>query len=1031
MSFFFDKRDRDLLEIVNGVLSRSGPDTIGKKNLFPWFHPHGIKELAETRGLRIAFAVIHLLKSLDAGDLEDRLDALRALRDEVLHASAGTMPKNAARVLLSIMKDLVRAHGKEIEQLKLAHDFRRVASGKPSIVRKMLQRYHLLEMPEDWNQLSFDDHVHDINTKGRKSGSHLIMDAWIKGIRRLRVIYYNFIDPPSAAELLEAAHIMGVDLRIGIEFSARFQDRYIQLIWVPRGFSDAQSFLCFLAEEPVRQFMDQGREVSRYRQRYILKTLDAFNRVHRPVINAELGLEMPALNSRAFLEFVRPGQPSILHLAKYIHQNLFPLMKRRTDELQAACASADEVQRADMTSMVQMVQRMNQLDSETIAKRFLRPSANPDLPDPNRVHDDPDTPQLLHLRPRQLLDRVTGLRTGYRVTLNLTDLLPEDVVEILYDCEGLITRLEIFNLKDYTAGKTCHIEAINELQLALNEGNTINLKRLIRQIIARLTTADPYAGKAERIEKLGIILHDIPAFAAMYAPRHLKPRIGSDSTGHSTRMYGMGLAILDTLPPTARRLCDRRPHVAPEQIPCASEDRRIQVVQAKRSVIPFRIPVYKRVTYIPYESPKGSQGLYQRLLQHLPMLNLLGKTRQVDWLVQTHLTRMRTTGNIVTLGGIADRSDNGLRLTFGPVKSSKTRISPFYLNSTVRNGLKIMMGFIPAFLSFYLTNSWWVLAYLGAFIWFGITGVRNIVQSVLGGGGIGRSPLLRWNDYVSWVRISDSLLFTGFSVPLLDYLVKTVLLDRLMGITTATNPVALYTFMAVANGIYLSSHNLFRGFPRPVVYGNFFRSVLSIPIAVFFNLVIGTLLATLGVVGIDGHLQQWAAVISKGASDTVAGIIEGTADRFSNIQTRFQDYADTLSQLFDTYGRLEVLLPELNVWDTLETIGKERIDAKADTRDLERLIVIGALDLLYFWMYQPRARTALKYLSKTLSNEEKRILLGCQAILKREREISQMFIDGVVGINFSRGLSFYLQCAPGYLDAMDRLFKPRYPTRAN
>ena len=138
LSLFFDKRDRDLLKIVNGVLSRSTPAIIRKKGLFPWFHPHGIKELAETRGLRIAYAVIHLLESLEAGDLEDRLNALRSLRDEVLHASAGSLPKNAARVLLSIMKDLIRAHGNEIEQLKLAHDFRRVARGKPSIVRKML-----------------------------------------------------------------------------------------------------------------------------------------------------------------------------------------------------------------------------------------------------------------------------------------------------------------------------------------------------------------------------------------------------------------------------------------------------------------------------------------------------------------------------------------------------------------------------------------------------------------------------------------------------------------------------------------------------------------------------------------------------------------------------------------------------------------------------------------------------------------------------------------------------------------------------
>lgn len=66
----------------------------------------------------------------------------------------------------------------------------------------------------------------------------------------------------------------------------------------------------------------------------------------------------------------------------------------------------------------------------------------------------------------------------------------------------------------------------------------------------------------------------------------------------------------------------------------------------------------------------------------------------------------------------------------------------------------------------------------------------------------------------------------------------------------------------------------------------------------------------------------------------------------------------------------------------------------------------------------------IKELAETLSEEEKRILVGCQSILKREREISQMFIDGVVGMNFSKGLSFYLQCAPGYLKSMDRLFKP-------
>ena len=152
------------------------------------------------------------------------------------------------------------------------------------------------------------------------------------------------------------------------------------------------------------------------------------------------------------------------------------------------------------------------------------------------------------------------------------------------------------------------------------------------------------------------------------------------------------------------------------------------------------------------------------------------------------------------------------------------------------------------------------------------------------------------------------MLYTGFSVPLLDYLVKTVILNRGFGITTATHPYELYTFMALANGIYLSSHNAFRGFPRAVIVGNFFRSVLSIPIAILFNTAIGASLSAAGVVGIDAILQKWAAIISA-ASDFVAGIIEGLSDRYNNIHLRFRDYRKKLADLLRVYTQLEIFSP--------------------------------------------------------------------------------------------------------------------------
>src|SRR4030042_1487368 len=103
------------------------------------------------------------------------------------------------------------------------------------------------------------------------------MDAWIKGIRRLTVIYYNYVPPEAAAELLEAGEIMGITIRIGISLGARFRGRNIRLIWVPRGFCDAADFLSFLAEPAVRAFMDQERQGSEYHTRHVLAVLHDFN----------------------------------------------------------------------------------------------------------------------------------------------------------------------------------------------------------------------------------------------------------------------------------------------------------------------------------------------------------------------------------------------------------------------------------------------------------------------------------------------------------------------------------------------------------------------------------------------------------------------------------------------------------------------------------------------------------------------------------------------------------------------------------
>lgn len=996
--FFFDNRDHILLNIVNDVLNRDESHKHLKNLLIPYLHPHGIKELTASRGLRIAYAVIHLLGSLEAGKAADRQNALRSLRDEVFSSSHSMLRKNTARVLLEIMKELVRSQGDRLRQLELAREFRTATFGKPGFIRKQLKKHHLIEMPEEWNQIAFDDHVHDASTKGRKSPTHLIMDAWIKGIRHLTVIYYNFINTEVAAELLESAEIMGITVRIGIEFSARFRGRYIKLIWVPRGFADKQDFLNFMKEGPAKAFMDEGRKVSEYQQRYVIEVFREFNDRHRPVINEAYGINLAPLRQEEFLAFVGSGQPSLLHLAKFIYNHMLPAMRERVAGLRQVYARADQEERLRIAHGVEV---MNTLDSDAIIESFLQPAKNPGIYDPNEPREGSEVPEMLFLSPAELLGRLNDLHSGSRVTLNLSELSAADVLELIYDCQGRITHLEIFNLKDYAAGKTLHNAEINKLQLAINHGNVINLKRVIQRIIRKMGAADPYAPDVEeRREKLTTILHNIPALQHSYKNSPLKSRIGSDSTGRSRHRYGMGLVMTDTLPRRSQR--------------------RLKREQTSRQKLPVRITAHLRVTYVPSDTKNILANLLCSLARPFPELSL-GYERRKDWVVQAYSTHMGPNGNVATLGGVQVGYDNGLSLQDPGIGTRRRRIPLTYLNNVLKNGLKILGGFIPAFATFALTKDWWFLAYFGAFIWFGITGLRNIIQSVLGGGGIRRSPLLRWSDYVRWNRLAESLLFTGFSVPLLDFLVKTLILDRMFGITTGTSPVGLYTFMSLANGIYISSHNIFRGLSREAIFGNFFRSILSIPLAVLFNSAIGGIIGAAGVAGVDTVLQKWAAVISKLASDCVAGVIEGLADRFNNIRMRSMDYADKIAQVFDTYARLETLFPESDVLEMLESPNKFIQAITEKKPDLGKIIIINALDLLYIWMYQPRAGSTLCGIMRSMSSEERRILVASQRVLELQRHISQLLVDGVLGKKFSRALSFYLDRSAEYLQAVQNM----------
>lgn len=983
---YFDKQDRNILALVNRLLeSRSGPSEDG---LFdPNLHPHGIKELAATPVARMAYAVINLLRNLEMGvaQARDRILALEVLYDEVLNSAHSLLRRNTARVLMQIMKEMVRSHGDRLEQLKLAHDFRKVVQGTPRIVRYMLARYHLPEMPETWNQLAFDDHVYDANTKGRKTPTHLIMDAWIKGIRDITVGYEYWIPTDAARELLRAAEITGITVRIGIEFQVPFYDHYANLFWIPRGFSSNEDFLEFLHSPKLASMMKRGREVLGWKKERVLRDLAIWNEKIRQKIADQWGEDIPELTAEEFLQSVGKGQPSTQHLAEAIHKHIFPFAKQYAEKLSQR---DDEEARAKLKAL-------ELLGADVIEEEWLSREKHPELLDLSAPDDPEKMPEILRLSPMELVRELQDLNPGYRLVLGAAGLSVEDVTEFLADCNGAVTHLEIFNMKGWLNHQLTDLIPIGDLQRSLNLGLGPRIKQMVRQMGRRFENE----GNEERAAKFHEILRNVPKLWEHYRHSPLKSRLGTSSGGK--RSYGMGLVLTETLPPRALKELKRK--------------------QQSDLSIPICSPVEECEIFRNPENPSFWQWL-ATYFRRIPGLSHLGMEKHSEWKTASEYCRICSNGNIANLGGL----NQGITNNFVESRNntSKKHLSLAYLNTKISNWFKVLVGFIPAFFSFIYTQDWWFLAYFGTFIWFGITGIRNVIQMVLAAKGFSRGTMIHWKDQVSISRLCDSLMYTGISVLLLEVMVRVWLLEDGFGLTVENDSTIVFAVLNIVNGFYICAHNVFRGFPKEAAIGNFFRSALAIPVSSLYDYLLFQLLLVLGIANPEIYLVPSAAVISKMASDTVAAIIEGYADSQVNLRMRRWDYRSKIANVFACYTRLELLFPQEDALIKLARQGGLKGHGGARGRELEKAFIINALDLMYFWYYQPRAQDAFKKMIVNMPDADKNVLARAQLVLIREREISQMLVDGLLGRNFSSALAFFLDKHRQYLHIITKLCRP-------
>jgi hypothetical protein len=998
----YDSQDAQLLSLISQVEKRSQSGVLP----MPKLNPNGIITLSEPMEERMATAVLRLLDMLSKGGAEERLDALRALHAEIRSMTHAQYPMNTGRVLVQIMKDLVRRGGDRDHQLRLAHDFRMAATGRPAVVRNLLRRYFMLEMPETWNQAVFDNHVHDANTKGRKSPTHLIMDAWLKGIRSLTVIYYNYVLPSAAHELLSAASIMGITVRIGLLFHAPHRGRLVDLIWVPRGFASEEEFVSFLYTQEMQALMGNGRAATRWLEKRILRLARSWNGSERIRFAAMLGAEPAPLDEQEFLSFVGSGQASILHLAEFIYKKLFPLMQEKASSLAHDAADMEKSEEERAEAQKQLA-RLDHLTIEALLKRLNDPELFPESQWMQEACTSPDCPAILNMSPYKLLKHLWDLKSGSRVTLNLARLDATDVLELLWDCKGLITHLEMFNLKDWQNGSLEALPEINALQRAVNDSSIPRLKSLVVNMIEK--EAGLGSPDQDRLRKLRIMLQNLPVLCEYYQASKLRATMGTDSTSRPGYHFGMGLAYPETLPLQARRELNRRRRGA-------------------HLILPLKTELLEQVTYTP-RSPEEEDPPLTSWIRSLPGMHRFGEQKQTEWTPVSENTVVSRSGRctsaygrlrglrgcVVTLGGNSNFSSNGFIALPKEEESIWEKLS--YLATGPANVLRVCAGFFLAWACFMFTQPG-MLAWLGAPLWFFITFLRVILQSVLGSGGLHRSSMLRWNNYVSWSDVCITLMYSGPAVLLLEPVLRVFVLEHWLGCTASNAPFTVYALLTLAYGLYKAFSHAMRGYPLKAQMIDLALTPLCVPVVLLFHWLLA---GALGMLGNSPSLPLYAVIVTKIGCDAVIGFGGGIFDKENNLRRRMEDCHILLDGMLSLYSRMTSLFPERDAGSLLSDPAalKRLLDDRAP--DIWQELVVNALDLMHVWYFQPRANYALSRHMRRLTAEERTVFLNMQQVLRMEKQISQMLINGLAGRGFANALSFYLSRRGEYLASVEQL----------
>jgi hypothetical protein len=838
----FNSEVESMVEALNHKLDE--PPT--KLNIKLFSHPGGyIRELGKRR-LSIAGAYIKIARDLSPEGAEERLGALRMLIEQSLHAKTINMPLNTARIQIELMKNAVKAQGNKRVQLEAMADFGLASFGQEAVIRGFLTKHHLVEVPEEDQPLKaldmgWDDHVHDTLSEGRKTPTQVLLEAFVKGMSRLSMVYSHIDERRMIYEAITAGTILGIDVEVGIEFSVGQSGNRRHYMFVPPACSDSKTFFSWWEERKtlLAPFHEGLKQNSEHRRKTIGAAIERFNSMHRGKLNQGYEPGSPCWLSPLSIEeldkIVAVGVVSRVHIAELLFQKLRETYHKRVLYLRSQVLAARERFKRGIYSEWELKTISAQYDSIREDFETLTPElAGSKFIDSRDVVDYDSS----FVDESAILNTLSPLG-GKIVMIHPLEMgLKESMLHIMKH-STFITHVETINLHDSRNRNPNDLTVFNKFIYMLNN-------RDVTEIMSFLEQHGVHIPSSEFLQQVKQNL----------ASRVLIPVCGSDSTGRDPTIPGMGFIKLASIP---AKIVSR-----------FREDH-------------FKIP--------------------------RPLADLIIHKGKKDPQAGVN----SEDSDIICMGQSGQTTRNRLIEEEIPEVIDSSRLWT-YLNPTLKELLRTLIGFSVAF---------WAFGFFGiareyALIWLGITAFRNILVDLIASSGL---MFKNWTlRNVNFDNISQSLFWTGFSVPILNY-VKTRF-DDVWSIAGGTDPTgfafeaAKFFFLCLANGLYITTHNKLRNFDRRVIRANFFRSVLAWPFATLFS-------PAGNAMGIPSTVQ------TKFWSDFVGGIIEGAGKYRQRYIIRQRDLTE--------------LLPKLDSAD-------------------RNVRLTAMLDLLYIWAIQPRGATCLDQL---------------------------------------------------------------------